>query len=91
MVSGGIVKERYAALPLGTNSSTVIKAQSIGGFLAITGGTITVTQNTDVNTSVTIINAFPVAAGVYYPLPFFLGTYGGSVTLAGGASGVLGV
>lgn len=89
---GNIVRERYNPVPLAANASFVTNSKdSIGGFLCITAGTLTVTRNTDVGTSQTVVNALPVAAGVYYPLPFFLGTYGGTITLAGGASGTLGV
>lgn len=86
----GVVTERYHPVVLAANATAVIPEQSIGGFLCVTAGTITITS-TRVAGPFTIVNAMPVAAGVYYPIPYYLGSNGGSVTLAGGASGVLGV
>lgn len=85
-----VFQERYKPVAIGVNGTYKFPqgAQNIGGFLAITAGTITVVNQV----GTTIIAAFPVSAGVYYPMPFYL-EHGsqGSVTLAGGASGVLGV
>lgn len=86
-----IIQERYKPVVIGVNSTYSFPqgAQAIGGFLAITAGTITVVNQL----GATIINAFPVSAGVYYPLPFFIGSGTGSqatFTTAGGASGTLG-
>ncbi len=80
-----IVSERYTAQLLAANSTNTLNNSAIGGFLCMTAGTITV------STAIgrVIINAFPVAAGTYYPMPFYLGEAGGTVTLAGGASGTL--
>lgn len=83
----GVVQERYTPLLLTANSTSTLTAGSLSGFLCKTAGTITVTKNGgDV-----VVDAFPVAAGVYYPMPFFLGGAGGKVTLAGGASGTLAI
>lgn len=82
------IRERYTAYPMGVNASLKVTRQSIGGFLAKTAGTITVVNDK----GATIVDAIPVAAGLYYPLPFLLQSEtGGTVTLAGGASGTLGV
>lgn len=85
------VKERYAPHPVSADGSLTVRGDSIGGFLCITAGTITVIRNNDDGTTTTIVAALPVSAGVYYPIPFYLGKNGGSVTLAGGASGVVGI
>ena len=72
-----------------TTASTFVFPQGsptgIGGFLCITAGTITVTRAD----GVVIINAFPMTAGTYIPMPFYLGA-GATVVLGAGASGVLG-
>ena len=85
----GIVQERYSTLLLGANASVEIRSVALGGFLCKTSGTISVTRG--VNQPQLIVDAHPVAAGSYYPLPFLLSAHGGSVTLAGGASGTLAV
>lgn len=84
-----IVRERYTPHPIGANGTLVLTGDSLGGFLCISAGSITVVRNNDDGSTTTIINALPVTAGVYVPLPFYLGKNNGTVTLAGGASGVL--
>lgn len=80
------VKERYRPIPVAVNSSVRVSTQSIGGFLATTAGTITITNDAGIN----LLTAHPVSAGVYLPLPIFLTTQtGGTFTTAGGASGTL--
>jgi hypothetical protein len=78
-------KERYTATPVGTNATVAITGSQTGGFLAVTAGTITL-ADLDGNVE---LNAFPVAAGQYVPLPILLNTLGGTFTAAGGASGTL--
>ncbi len=87
-----VITERYRPYFIGVNGTQRLDGTDhIGGFLAHTAGTVTVTADPDIgSTPVTIINAFPVAAGVYYQMPFYLSKTGGTVTLAGGASGTLG-
>jgi hypothetical protein len=81
-----VIQERYNSLNLAANSTTVVKSNNVAGFMAVTAGTIQITKTdgTDV---------FPVAltvvASVYYPIPVFIGNEGGTVVLAGGASGAL--
>lgn len=82
-----VIQERYKPVLMGVNASHVFYSPRIGGFLAKTAGTITVVDKT----GTTLINAHPLTAGVYYPLPFYVGTQGGTVSLAGGASGTLGI
>lgn len=84
-----IIQERYNPVPIGVSASYTFTQGSpsgIGGFLCITAGTITVTRAD----GVVIVNAFPMTAGTYVPMPFFVAP-GATVVLAGGASGVLGV
>lgn len=83
------IQERYKPIPMAVNSTYAIPAslQGIGGFLCITSGTLTLVNNA----GTTIVNAVPVTAGSYLPMPFALEAgQSGSITLAGGASGVVG-
>lgn len=83
------VKEQYSPQPISANGTYVIPSgvRSLGGFLCTVTGSLTVTNNT----GTVIVSSLPVTAGVYYPLPFFLGEGGsGSVVLSGGAAGTLG-
>lgn len=80
-----IVQERYQPAIVGVNSTYVINGQNLGGFLAVTAGTITVTTAN----GTAVLSAFPVSAGVYYPLPFFMGQTGSTLVTAGGASGTV--
>lgn len=85
----GYIQERYTPVPLGVAATFVFPSGSptgIGGFLCITAGTITVTRAD----SVVLVNAFPMTAGTYVPMPFAVGA-GATVTLGAGASGTLGV
>jgi len=73
---------------MGVDSSTSIGGQNIGGFLAKTTGTITVVDGA----GNTLVDAVPVTAGAYLPLPFLIEARGvTTVTLADGASGTLAV
>jgi len=86
------VRERYTPVPVAANATVAITSSSIGGFLCVTSGTITIVANPqDGKVATTIVSAFPVTSGFYYPFPFYLSSNGGSVTLAGGASGTLGI
>lgn len=82
------VMERYHAVQIPANATTIVNTSGIGGFLAIAAGTIAITTNTV--TPRTIVPTLTVAANTYYPLPFFASIEGIVVTTAGGASGVLG-
>jgi hypothetical protein len=87
-----VIRERYDPVVIGANSTYDIKRSSIGCFLCTTTGTITLsTKAVEGEAAVTLLSAMPVTAGVYYPLPFFLGVNGGIFTTGGGAIGVLGV
>ena len=84
-----IVRERFRPQPMAANTSYTVKGPNLGGFLCTVAGTLTVT---DVVTSTVLVNAVPVTAGAYVPLPFvFTSAEGGTVTLAGGAAGTLAI
>lgn len=89
-----IVQERYSPVVVGVNSTvSSYDGVSVAGFLAVTAGTISLSNQSvlaGVSVSQTLFAGMPVVAGCYYPIPFR--TQGGYVfTTAGGASGVLGV
>ena len=77
-------KEKYAPKAMAADTSIVIDGVQLGGFIATTAGTITIVDN-----GVTYLNAQPLTAGQYLPLPMGFDTPGITVTLAGGASGCL--
>lgn len=87
----GTIKERYAPVVVGVDSTVITTSDQIAGFLAKTAGTITVTRNNENGTTTVIVDAVAVTAGVYTPIPFFVGFHGATITTAGGASGTLGV
>ena len=82
------IEERYKPVVLGVNATYNIPAgvQAIAGFLCAVSGTISVTNGA----GTLIVNALPVTAGIYYPMPFHLETgNSGTVVAAGGARGTL--
>lgn len=81
------IQERYSPIVLGANGTAPITGSAVGGFLCTATGTITITRTVGGD----LITAMPVTAGVYYPIPFYIGATGGTVTLATNAAGVLGV
>lgn len=84
-------KERYAPVLIGVNGTFLINNDSVGGFLCKTAGAITVTRVNQISgASEIIVDAHPVTAGTYFPIPFYLGPRGGVFTASGGASGTLG-
>lgn len=90
----GHVTLRYAPVPVGINATVTSKtANAIGGFLAISDGTLTLSNNNvvqAVSEPLTIFTNFEVVAGTWYTMPFI--TQGGfTLVAAGGASGVLAV
>ena len=83
------ITEIYNPHVLGANGSVVINGIKIGAFLAVTAGTLTITNSPG---GTVLLNALPVAAGAYVPIHMNLKSYGGvgaTVTLGGGASGTL--
>jgi len=83
------VRENYKPVQVGVNSTVTFYSNLLGGFIAKTSGTVTITTAK----GATIVDAFPVTEGQLLPLPFHLpeGEQQGTVTTAGGASGILGV
>jgi hypothetical protein len=81
------IQERYTPKVVGVDSAVTITNLSLAGFLAKTSGTISIVDSA----GTTIVDAHPVTAGGYYPLPFYLGVTGGTFTTAGGASGTIAV
>lgn len=86
-----VVQERYSPIPIGANSTVNITGSNIGGFLCTASGTITLVANASGGKpQITLLTAFAVTAGIYYPLPFFLGNNGGTFTTASSAAGLIG-
>ena len=70
---------------MAANSTYSLGGTKMGGFLAKTAGTLTITTKGGTD----LVSAHPVTAGAHYPLPFYLGDSGVTITLAGGASGTV--
>jgi hypothetical protein len=85
------VRERFNPVPMAANSSYIVRGPHIGGFLAKTAGNITVSGfSADGSTAVTFVDAVPLTAGFYTPIPLISPSPRSlTVTLAGGASGTL--
>lgn len=83
------VKERYNPIVIGVNGTVQSSSANVGGFLALTSGTLTLTRVG--STPTVLVNGIAVTAGIWTPMPFYVGVNGCTVTLAGGASGTLGV
>lgn len=84
------IQEAYKPHVLAANASYTFApgVQGMGGFLCTVSGTVSLTTASGTQ----ILNAFAVSAGVYYPMPWYLGINGNAVfTCAGGAAGVLGI
>ena len=82
------VRERFRPQPMAADTAFTVRGLNLGGFLATAAGTITVTDPD----GTIIINACPVTAGAFVPLPFvFTTAQGALVQLAGGAAGTLAV
>lgn len=79
------VKERYHPTVVGANATVDITNEQVGGFICIASGTITISRRN----GTVLVNALPVTAGIYYPIPMFIGINGGTLVAAGGASGTL--
>lgn len=84
------VREAFNPVPMAANASYDITGSTVAGFLAKTAGTISIAGRNSAGTgAVTFVDAVPVAAGAYTPLPIMLPSPGAVVTLGGGASGTL--
>lgn len=78
----GIVKLRYTPLLVGAGETLSITSDTIGGFLCVTAGTISISRKNEDNTTTALVTALPVSAGVWVDIPFYLGTWGGTITSA---------
>jgi len=84
------VRERFNPVPMAANASHTIQGAHMGGFLAKTSGTITITSpSADGLSTLTLVDAVPVTAGIYTPIPMMFPYRTGVVQLAGDASGTL--
>lgn len=92
---------RYKPVIVPTAGTVNFTGNGIGGFLCITAGTITINRLVSADdaqgptqpagTYQPVIVAFPVTAGQYVTLPFFIATAGGQIVAGAGCSGVLAV
>lgn len=80
-----IVQERYSANSVAANGTFPLPGSALAGFICVTSGTLTVTMTN----GTVLVNALPVTAGAYHPLPIHMHQAGGTLTLAGGASGTV--
>jgi len=82
------VRERFRPQPMAIDSNFTIRGPNVGGFLATVSGTLTLTDPD----GTVLVNAVPVTAGVYTPLPFVFSTAQGAIVqLGGGAAGTLAI
>lgn len=79
------VREIFKPTAIGVNATVRFTAEAVGGFLALTSGTLTIANSAGTS----IIVAIPVTSGQFTPIPFQIDLNGGSATTAGGASGYL--
>ena len=79
------IREAYKPVPMGVDATLILGSHTLGGFMAVTSGTITIVAT---NTGTTVLDAFPVTLGVNTPLVMSFEN-GCTVTLGGGASGTL--
>ncbi len=83
------VSERYVPHLMAANATFTVPQgkDAIGGFLCTVGGVL----NAYVDDGTTkFINALAVTAGIYYPIPAYVGPSGqAKVVLSGGAAGTI--
>lgn len=82
----GSMQLRYTPLTVDAGATVEIPGSAIGGFLATTGGTITINKYVN-GVAVALITALTVPVG-WTPLPFYIGQDGGQV-ISGTAIGLL--
>ena len=85
-----MIRESYRAQLMDADTSYLVRGARIGGFIPKTEGSITVASTTTLGAVQVLVDAVPVQAGMYLPLPI-VSPEGQTinVTLAGGASGTL--
>lgn len=74
------------------NSTTNFGGSGVCLFLAVTAGTITIQDVRLIGgtpTQVILLGPYPVTAGSWTPLDFYVNHLGGQIVTAGGASGTL--
>lgn len=69
---------------VGVNATISFTGKGVLRFIAVTAGTVTIKRS---DTS-TVLNVYPVTAGSSHELNLFVDINGGTITTAGGASGV---
>lgn len=79
--------ERFTPVVIAANGTVSGDWTQTGIFACVVTGTITIVNGN----GTTILAAMPVTAGNVYDLKFYLQGRKGTVTLAGGAAGTLGV
>lgn len=78
------VKEAYTPYRVTANATLAIQGPSMGGFLCTVAGSVTVRDSSNT----ILVDALPVTAGIYYPIPLRFGGAGdGSLVCSGGAAG----
>lgn len=84
------VRERFNPKPMAANATVNLTGAQMGGFLAKTAGTISITVKDAQGADLLVVDAVPLTAGIYTPIPIIVPAAAGMVvTLAGGASGTL--
>ncbi len=83
-------RECYTPHPIAANGTLAGDFTQLAAFIATTAGTITVVDKS----GLTLLNAHPVSAGQYLPLPIIVAgrsaaNNNATVALGGGASGCL--
>jgi hypothetical protein len=85
-----VIQERYAPTVVAANTAVDIPGAGVGGFICTASGTITLVAKAAAGKpQTTLINALAVTAGLYYPLPIYLGRNGGTFTTASSGAGLL--
>lgn len=83
-------RECYTPHPMAANASLTLDCTQVAAFICTVAGTLTIVDAS----GLTVLNAHPVTAGQYLPLPMSLMSRTGGnnpsvFTLAGGAAGTL--
>jgi hypothetical protein len=81
------VTESYTPLPLAINFDGAVSSASctLAGFTCVISGSLTLRDRA---AGSVFVDALPVSAGVYHPLPYSMPN-GAYVTLTGGAKGTI--
>lgn len=81
--------DRFKPVNVGVNSTVRIHGSVVGGFIAVTSGTVQFILRKEGNVDVNLL-PIPVTDGQVIDIPFFAGTVDRStVVTAGGASGIV--